>query len=141
MKSNTCLKSSHRNCRTSPNRLSRPCEKNSVTAADWASLGSGTRGKACYRYGLWSEREGLVSRPLAAQNNDRQLRSESEHLIEQTISSNLNRLPFALTGRRELWLPDVERQETLALLHAMSPGANPPRPARLLPRNHYPSEL
>ena len=95
--------------------------------ADWGSLGSGDRGKAWYRYGLWSEREGLVSRPLAAQNKDRQLRTESEHLIEQ-ISLNLNRLPFALTDRRELWLLDAERQEPLALLHAMSPDANPPRP-------------
>lgn len=94
---------------------------------EWGSLASGTRGKAWCRYGLWSEREGLASRPLAAHNKDRHLREDSEHLIDQ-IRLNLDRLPFALTDRRELWLLDAERQEPLALLHAMSPDANPPRP-------------
>jgi hypothetical protein len=113
--------------------------------ADWGSLGSGTRGKASYRYGLWSEREGLVSRPLAAQNKDRQLRTESEHLIEQ-ISMNLNRLPFALTDRRELWLLDAElhvaiqiRYYQQSIFWHLVPEENSQAgsPESLSPCNHY----
>ena len=95
--------------------------------ADWGSLGAANRGNAWYRYGLWSERDGLVYRPLAAHCKDRQLRRDSEHLIEQ-ILRNLDRLPYALADRRELWLLDAEQQKPLALLHAMPPDAIPPRP-------------
>jgi len=95
--------------------------------ADWGSLNTGNRGKAWYRYGLWSERDGLANRPLAAQSKDRQLRRDSEYLIEQ-VRSNLDSLPYALADRRELWLLDAEQKKPLALLHAMLPDANPPRP-------------
>jgi hypothetical protein len=95
--------------------------------ADWGSLNAGNMGKAWSRYGLWSERDGLAHRPLAAHSKDRQLRRDSEHLIEQ-VRSNLDRLPYALADRRELWLLDAEQQKPLALLHAMLPDANPPRP-------------
>jgi len=60
--------------------------------ADWGSLNAGNRGKAWYRYGLWSERDGLAHRPLAAQSKDRQLHRDSEYLIEQ-VRRNLDRLP------------------------------------------------
>jgi len=99
----------------------------SQSPADWGSLGSGDRGKAWYRCGLWSEQEGLVHRPLTAQSKDRQLERNSEFLIEQ-VRTNLDQLPFALADRRELWLLDAEQQEPLALLHADPPDANPPRP-------------
>jgi hypothetical protein len=95
--------------------------------ADWGSLGAGNRGNAWYRYGLWSERDGLAHRPVAAQSNDSQLRRDSEHLIDQ-VRRNLDRLPYALADRRELWLLDAEQQKPLALLHAMLPDAKPPRP-------------
>ena len=95
--------------------------------AEWGSLDSKDRGKAWYRYGLWSERDGLVHRPLAAQNQDRKLERSSEFLIEQ-VRANRYRLPFALADRRELWLLDAEQQQPLALLHAIRPGASPPRP-------------
>jgi len=95
--------------------------------ADWGSLSAGKQGKAWYRYGLWSERDGLVHRPLARQSTDKQLRRHSEHLIEQ-VRMNLGRLPFALADRRELWLLDVEQRKPLALLHAMLPDTDPPRP-------------
>ena len=95
--------------------------------ADWGSLNAGNRGKAWCRYGLWSEQDGLIHQPVAAQNQDSQLRRDSEHLIEQ-VRSNLDRLPYALADRRELWLLDAEQQKPLALLHAMLPDANPPRP-------------
>jgi hypothetical protein len=90
--------------------------------ADWGSLNTGNRGKAWYRYGLWSERDGLAHRPLAAQSKDRQLRRDSEYLIEQ-VRSNPDSLPYALADRRELWLLDAEQKKPLALLHAMLPDA------------------
>ncbi len=49
--------------------------------ADWGSLNAGNRGKAWCRYGLWSEQDGLIHQPVAAQNQDSQLRRDSEHLI------------------------------------------------------------
>jgi hypothetical protein len=95
--------------------------------ADWGSLSARNRGEAWYRYGLWSAQDGLAHRPLAAQSTDRQLRRDSEHLIDQ-VRRNLDRLPYALADRRELWLLDAEQQKPLALLHAMPPDATPPRP-------------
>jgi hypothetical protein len=95
--------------------------------ADWGSLSTNNRGTAWYRYGLWSERDGLAHRPVAAQSQDSQQHRDSEHLIDQ-VRSNLDRLPYALADRRELWLLDAEQQKPLALLHAMLPDANPPRP-------------
>ena len=94
---------------------------------DWGSLNRGERAQAWYRYGLWSEREGLIQRPLAAQSHDRQLRHNSERLIEQ-VCLNLDHLPFPLADSRELWLLDERQREPLALLHALLPGATPPRP-------------
>lgn len=94
---------------------------------EWGSLSSGDRNKAWYRHGLWSERDGLVTRPLAAQNADRQLENNSKRLIGE-VRANLDRLPFELIDRRELWLLDADQQEPLALLHATRPDAKPPRP-------------
>ena len=95
--------------------------------AGWGSLGAANRGKAWCRYGLWSERDGLAQRSPAVHSKDRQLRKDSEHLIEQVLR-NLDRLPYALADLRELWLLDAEQQKPLALLHAMLPNASPPRP-------------
>ena len=95
--------------------------------ADWGSLNSDKGEKAWYRYGLWSARDGLVTRPLVAQNQDSRLLRDSEQLVE-AVRTQLDRLPFALADRRELWLLDAQQQHPLALLHALRPGASPPRP-------------
>ena len=108
---------------TSSNGLVWDIQLLSDSPADWGSLNCGERTQAWYRYGLWSEREGLVQRPLAAQSHDRQLRLNSERLTEQ-VRLNLDRLPFPLADGRELWLLDAQQRKPLALL----PGAPPPRP-------------
>jgi hypothetical protein len=95
--------------------------------ADWGSLDSAHHAKAWYRYGLWSERDGLVRRPLAAQTQDSALIRDGEALVEQ-LRTQLDRLPFALADRRELWLLDAQQHKPLALLLALRPGDTPPRP-------------
>jgi hypothetical protein len=95
--------------------------------ADWGSLNRDQPTRAWYRCGLWSEREGLVQRPLAAQSPNRQLRLNSERLTEQ-LTLNLDHLPFPLADRHELWLLDAQQRRPLALLHALLPGVTAPRP-------------
>ena len=95
--------------------------------ADWGSLDSAHHARAWYRYGLWSERDGLVRRPLAEQPRDSELSRDGEALVEQ-LRTQLERLPFALADRRELWLLDGQQRRPLALLHALRPGDAPPRP-------------
>jgi len=112
---------------TSSNGLVWDIQLLSDSPADWGSLNRGEHAQAWYRFGLWSERDGLVQRPLAAQSHDRHLRLNSERLTEQ-VRLHLDRLPFPLADRRELWLLDAQQRKPLALLHALLPGSTPPSP-------------
>ena len=96
-------------------------------ARTWGSLGAHSSGKAWYRYGLWSERDGLVHRPLAAQATADQMVHDSETLVQQ-LCIHLDQLPFTLRDRRELWLLDANEKKPLVLLYAMPPDIQPPRP-------------
>ena len=95
--------------------------------ADWGSLDSAHHTRAWYRYGMWSERDGLVRRPLAEQTRDSELIRDGEALVEE-LRTQLDGLPFALADRRELWLLDEQQRRPLALLHALRPGDAPPCP-------------
>lgn len=93
----------------------------------WGSLGSDNMGKALCLYGLWSEKDGLVDSPLAAQTIGTEASRDAELIIDALIL-NQQRLPFALADQRELWLLDTFQKKPLALLCAMLPEANHPRP-------------
>lgn len=94
--------------------------------ADWGTLDSAHDARAWYRYGLWSERDGLVRRPRAEQTGDSELIRDGEALLEQ-LRTQIDGLPFALADRRELWLLDAQQHRPLALLHALRPGDTPLR--------------
>ena len=81
----------------------------------WGSLNQHESRLAYYRYGLWSESEGLVNRPLAPQLDKDPLSEKAEILI-QSIRSNLSQLPFGLEDIHELWLFDQYEKYPLALL-------------------------
>jgi hypothetical protein len=93
----------------------------------WGSLNQNDREMAWYRYGLWSEQDGLVSRPLAPHLDPQFFRQECNRLIER-IRECLERLPFRLEDNRELWLFDRADRQPLALLAAARPGGAPPSP-------------
>lgn len=81
----------------------------------WGSLNQHENRLAYYRYGLWSEAEGLVNRPLAPQLDNDPLSEQADILIH-AIKSNLPNLPFRLEDSHELWLFDQHDQFPLALL-------------------------
>ena len=95
--------------------------------AGWGSLGSDDEGKAWGLYGLWSEKDGLVDSPVAAQSRDQQASKDAEQMIE-TLRMHHMHLPFALADQYELWLLDEVQKKPLALLFAMLPEASRPRP-------------
>jgi hypothetical protein len=87
----------------------------------WGSLNQGNREVAWYRYGLWSEQDGLVNQPLAPHLDPQVFRQTCNHLIER-IHACVERLPFRLEDSRELWLFDRDDRQPLALLAASRPG-------------------
>lgn len=95
--------------------------------AGWGSLGSDDEDKAWGLYGLWSEKDGLVDSPVAAQRQDEQASKDAAQIIE-ILREYHERLPFALADRRELWLLDEVQKKPLALLFSMLPEARRPRP-------------
>ncbi len=80
-----------------------------------------------YRYGLWSESDGLVNRPLAPHLQNDPLKQYSDELI-QLIQQNKNRLPFKLIDTTELWLFDASAQLPLVLLAAIDARQARPTP-------------
>ena len=81
----------------------------------WGSLNRDRADKAYYRYGLWSQQDGLVSRPLAPHLESDPLTHRCHHLID-CIAERLGDLPFELADRRELWLFDSADALPLTLL-------------------------
>ena len=93
--------------------------------ARWGSLNRNSRETAWYRYGLWSEQDGLVSRPLAPHLDTHSFTQACGTLID-AIRGVMKQLPFRLEDRRELWLFDRDDRQPLALLASMIPGGAPP---------------
>ena len=92
----------------------------------WGSLNVDTKNLAYYRYGLWSEDEGLVSRPLAPHLDSGPLSRQCNRLIKH-IQQNLQNLPFPLQDSHELWLFGSDHQP-LALLASKTADTPKPRP-------------
>lgn len=99
--------------------------------AAWGSLNQNKRRMAYYRYGLWSLKDGLVSRPLAPHLDNDPLTHQCHALID-CINARIEQLPFKLEDTRELWLFDKDNQRPLALL-ATATAESP----RLFPKPKY----
>jgi len=93
----------------------------------WGSLSRDETRLAYYRYGLWSQEEGLADRPLASHFDNAALRDQAERLIG-CVRDRLERLPFALEDQRELWLFDQDERTPLALLASVADNQPPPSP-------------
>jgi hypothetical protein len=81
----------------------------------WGTLNRLSGDVAYYRYGLWSQDDGLVTRPLAS-HLDSEFFTQQCNLLIDRICERLPQLPFRLADNRELWLFDQAEQRPLALL-------------------------
>lgn len=95
--------------------------------AGWGRLNGATKQLAYYRYGLWSQADGLVAWPLAPHLDSEYFTQQSKLLID-CIRERLEQLPFRLEDRRELWLFDRDDRKPLALLASTRPDGVPPAP-------------
>jgi len=103
-----------------------------VRASQGSSPGSLRREnkkKTYYRFGMWSMGYGLMKRANspAADQDYFELASKCETLIEYVRECH-HKLPFDLEDNLELWLFDKDRQQPLALLSSLTPGASLPSP-------------
>ena len=80
-----------------------------------------------YRYGLWSELDGLVSRTLNASDEADHLKVLCEALI-LCIQARIDLLPFQLVDTHELWLFEKDECLPIALLASKTPDAIKPSP-------------
>ena len=94
----------------------------------WGSLNKGTKEAAYYRYGLWSQDEGLINRPLAP-HLERDPLTIQCNIIIGCIEERLKHLPFKLVDDRELWLFDKDMNRPIVLLASQKPDAKPISPA------------
>ena len=85
--------------------------------------------KTYYRFGMWSMDYGLMKRANSpAPDQDYfELASKCETLIEYVRECH-HQLPFDLEDDLELWLFDRDKQQPLALLSSLIPGASLPSP-------------
>ena len=102
-------------------------ELGAVTASsEWGSLNRNNSKSVYYRYGMWSQAEGVVSYPLPPQFDSESMRLQAEVLIAE-IRVASGKLPFRLQDNRELWLFDLHNEQPLALLATTAPWQTPPR--------------
>lgn len=94
---------------------------------NWGSLNTSQNNIAFYRFGLWSLKDGLVSRPLAPHLENDPLSEQCNFLIE-CIKQRLCNLPFKLIDTEELWLFDEKNHKPLVLLASVIPGKIRPSP-------------
>ena len=80
-----------------------------------------------YRYGMWSEEDGLVSRTLNAAGEADHLKLLCDALIS-CVQARIHLLPFQLVDTEELWLFDKEEKTPIALLASKTPDAIIPSP-------------
>jgi hypothetical protein len=95
---------------------------------EWGVCDTDNKQAAYYRYGLWSLEEGLASRPLASQPGNDSMAQKSEVIIA-CISDHLDKLPFVLEDKIELWLFDKDGIQPLTLLATSKPGSKRPTPS------------
>ena len=95
----------------------------------WHHSGGDNKKHTYYRFGMWSKDDGLMKRANSpAPDQDYfELASKCETLIEY-VRERHHQLPFKLLDNRELWLFDSGRQQPLALLSSLVPGASIPSP-------------
>ena len=93
----------------------------------WGILNKGVKGEAYYRFGLWSNDEGLINRPLAPHLDGGELKVQSDFLID-CVKARLQYMPFQLIDNRELWLFDRLENHPIALLASLSPDSKTPSP-------------
>ncbi len=92
----------------------------------WGSLNRESSNSGFCRYGLWSEDEGLVKRPLAPDFDDGELTRIGDALMER-VAEAARQVPFTLADSLELWLLDPDGSP-LALLDSRLPGSAKPSP-------------
>ncbi|MEN8165910.1 MAG: hypothetical protein ABFR65_00345 [Pseudomonadota bacterium] len=76
-------------------------------------------GQQFYTFGLWSRTEGLRQVPLNPLFNIPDMLGAAQEIIEQ-LQASLERLPFPLADRHELWLLDEDDGPPVALLNSAS---------------------
>lgn len=76
-------------------------------------------GQQFYRFGLWSQAEGLRQVPLNPLFNIPGMLGSAQEIIEQ-LKPTLDKLPFPLVDQHELWLLDEEDGLPVALLNSAS---------------------
>ena len=89
-------------------------------ARSWGSLGLATRARRYYRFGYWSQADGLARTPVNPELDISFLLTAWEHLCG-VLPACLQQLPFPLEDRYECWLLDHDRQP-LALLSSVVDG-------------------
>ncbi len=94
----------------------------------WGSLNSESSQPAYYRYGLWSQDDGLVNRPLAPHLDSDPLTRQCNELIAH-IEVHQQQLPFDLQDSHELWLFDTQNSMPIALLASCTRTSQRPSPA------------
>lgn len=87
--------------------------------AGWGSLNQGRSERQFYRYGAWSEEDGLANFPVHPRLNPGALRESAENLVA-AVRAHRDALPFALADRFELWLLDGRDEHPIALLAAVT---------------------
>ena len=83
-------------------------------ARSWGTLGLATRARRYYRFGYWSQADGLARTPVNPELDISFLLTAWEQL-SGVLPGCLHGLPFSLEDRYECWLLDHERRP-LALL-------------------------
>jgi hypothetical protein len=86
----------------------------------WGSLNQSAKTHSYYRYGLWSETQGLKTNPVPPGMDREHLNTASEELILH-IKDLTDSIPFALVDSRELWLLDQEKRLPLVLMASVEP--------------------
>jgi len=85
----------------------------------WGSLNRDRSEKQFYRYGVWSNEEGLAHFPVHPALDAMALREAAETLIV-AAGEHRSSLPFALADRFELWLLDGTDRTPFALLATLT---------------------
>lgn len=86
--------------------------------AGWGSLNRNRSERQFYRYGVWSDDEGLAHFPLHPRLDPLALRESADILVAAVCRSARHR-PYALADRYELWLVDYD-ETPVALLAAVN---------------------
>jgi len=94
----------------------------------WGSLNKDNKRLAFYRYGIWSDADGLVLLSRYSQvASDPHLAEHCDQVIK-SIQHRSGQLPFPLQDNKELWLFDELEKRPLALLATASSKSVAPKP-------------